>query len=586
MCLKKFIGTISLAFLFMVFTASSGECASKAPELKFDHNHTFAEVVAYLNGVVKAYPDIANLHKIGKSYLGKDLLVLEITNKATGKGLDKPGYWFDGNLHASEVMGAEVCLKTIDTLVTRYGKDSSITDLLDTRVIYIMPKLNPDGSDHYLTKPDGMRSSVRPHDSDRDGLLDEDPSEDLNGDGHLTMMRIKDESGPMKTSSEDPRLMVRRTDEEKGEWRVYSEGIDNDGDGRFNEDGVGGLDINRNWPSRWQQEWIQGGAGRYPLSEPETRAVAEFIFAHPNITGVVNHHMAGNFLYRPPTNRNFNPITGEEEEMNTQDDAYFRVFGNKYSEIINKQPVRNVLGRGAPPRQGAIWGVMIGWAYDHFGVYSWVPEMGSLNPFCDYDKNGRVTELERLRWNDEELGGKIFVDWKPFDHPQLGKVEIGGFVRKIYDPKFKSYINLMCYPSPEFEDFLAKHAEWNIYLVSMSPLVRIVDVEVTPLEANYFKVTAKIQNQGFLPTNVTQQAIKNRTAKTVKVSVALNGAELIMGKEKIDLDHLDGHTVRSPSPVQEVEWMLKAPGRKAFTPVIQVKSEKGGTHARKVTLKK
>jgi hypothetical protein len=224
MYLKRLIWVISLTFLFMAFTTSPGECAAKAPELKFDHNHTFAEVVSYLNGVVKAYPDIAKLHKIGKSYLGKDLLVLEITNMATGKGLEKPGYWIDGNLHASEVMGAEVCLKTIDTLVTQYGKDSSITDLVDTRAIYIMPKLNPDGSDHYLTKPDGMRSSVRPHDSDRDGLLDEDPSEDLNGDGNLTMMRIKDELGPMKTSSEDPRLMVRRKDEEKGEWRIYSGG--------------------------------------------------------------------------------------------------------------------------------------------------------------------------------------------------------------------------------------------------------------------------------------------------------------------------------------------------------------------------
>jgi hypothetical protein len=185
--------------------------------------------------------------------------------------------------------------------------------------------------------------------------------------------------------------------------------------------------------------------------------------------------------------------------MNAQDDANFQVFGNKYREIINNQPVRKVLGRGAPPRQGAIWGVMIGWAYDHLGIFSWVPEMGSLNPFCDYDKNGRTTELERLRWNDEELGGRIFVDWKPYDHPQLGKVEIGGFVRKIYDPKFKAYINLMCYPGPEFEDFLVKHTQWNIYLVSMSPFVRIKDIEVTPLEAGYFKVVAKIQNQGFLP---------------------------------------------------------------------------------------
>ena len=580
---KRF--TIPVFFLLTAFVSVSLIGAARVPELTFDHNYTYKEVVAYLNGVVKAYPKITKLHTIGKSYLGKDLLVLEVTNHATGKALEKPGYWIDGNLHASEVMGAAVCLKTIDTLVRQYGKDPFITKLVDTRTVYIMPKLNPDGSDHYLTKPDGMRSSVRPHDADRDGLLDEDPSEDLNGDGNITMMRVKDETGSMRTSPDDPRLMVRRNEEEKGEWRVYSEGIDNDKDGRFNEDGVGGLDINRNWPAQWQQEWLQRGSGRFPLSEPETRAVAEFLLSHRNVTGLINHHMAGNFVYRPPNNRHFNPITGEEEEMAPQDEAIYQVFGNKYSEILNNQPVRKVLGRGGPPRRGAIWGVMIGWAYDHYGVFSWVPEMGSLAPFCDYDKNGRASELERLRWNDEEMGGKIFVDWKPYDHPQLGKVEIGGFVRKLYNPKYKSYTSLMCYPSPAYNDFLVKHTKWNLYLVSKSPYVQIVSVEATPRDAGYIKITAKIQNQGFLPTNVTQQAVRNRTAKTVKAILTLSGAKIIMGKEKVDLGHLPGHTVRSSSPIQTVEWMVKATSRKAPTAVIKAVSEKGGTDTKKLILR-
>ncbi len=583
---RRLRSVILFAFMFMLFTATSGRGESSTPELKFDHNHSYSEVVAYLKGVTKAYPNITRLHTIGKSYLGRFLLVLEITNNATGKALEKPGYWMDGNLHAGEVMGAEVCLKTIDTLVSQYGKDSFITDLVDTRTIYIMPKFNPDGSEYYLNNPDSLRSSVRPHDSDRDGLLDEDPSEDLNGDGNITQMRVKDELGQMKTSSEDPRLMVRRKEDEKGEWTVYSEGRDNDNDGRFNEDGVGGLDINRNWPAQWKQEWMQRGAGVYPLSEPETRAVAEFLLSHRNVTGIINHHMSGNFVYRPPNNRHFNPITGEEEDIAQEDEAIYQVFGNKYQEIINKQPVRKVLGRGSPPRSGAIWGVMIGWAFDHYGVFSWVPEMGSYQPFCDYDEDGKVTEIERLRWNDEELGGKIFVDWTPYNHPQLGKVEIGGFVRKLYNPKYKTYNNLMCYPGPVFEDFLVKHAKWNLYLVSMSPYVRIIDVEVTPGEAGYFKIAAKIQNQGFLPTNVTQQAVRNRTAKTVKATISLAGATLVMGKARVDVGHLRGHTPRSSSPVQTVEWMVKASSKKAPTAVINAISEKGGTHTKKLTLTK
>ena len=581
---KRFLlSAIWIAFVFFC-SGSAQALAVQAPELKFDHNHTYQEVVDYLNAMVKAYPNLARLHTIGKSFLGKDLLVIVITNQDTGKCKEKPGYWFDGNLHASEVMGAEVCLHTIHTLLTQYGKDPAVTDLVDTRTIYVMPKLNPDGSDHYLTKPDSMRSSVRPHDSDGDGLLDEDPPEDLNGDGYITQMRVRDETGPWKTSPEDPRLMTRRDEEEKGEWRVYSEGMDNDEDGEYNEDGVGGLDINRNWPSRWQQEYLQRGSGPYPLSEPETRAVAEFLLAHRNVTGVVNHHMAGNFLYIPPTNKNFHPITGELIEMPEKDASYFNIFGQKYSAIINDQPVRTVLGRGDPPREGAIWGVMIGWAYDHYGVYSYVPEMGSLAPFCDYDDDNRASQEEMLRWNDEELDGKIFMDWESYDHPQLGRVEIGGFVSKIYDPKYKSYTNLMCYPGPQFDDYLAKHTQWNLYLAAQSPLVRVTDVKVHKGDAGYVKITASIQNQGFLPTNVTQQAIRNHTAKTVEVSISLTGAEMVMGKETLDLGHLPGHTSLEPSPVQKVEWMVKTTGLSNPTATIKVVSEKGGTHSEIVAL--
>ncbi len=546
---------------------------TRAQELRFDHNHTYADVVAYLNQVVRNYPEIARLHNIGKSYEGRDLLVLEVTNQSTGDGLAKPGYWIDGNLHSSEVMGTEVTLKNIDVLVTQYGSDPFITNLVDTRTIYLMPKLNPDGSDYYLTHPDGMRSSVRPHDSDWDGALDEDPPEDLDGDGNIAQIRVRDVTGPMKTSAEDARLMVRVEAGEPGEWRVYSEGIDNDNDGRFNEDGVGGLDINRNWPGQWQQEYIQSGSGRYPLSEPETRAVVDFLFAHPNVTGLINHHMAGNFVYRPPTAKHFDPVTGEEIPMSTQDLAVFTFFGNKYSELINDQEVTPVFGRSGPPRYGAIWGVMIGWAYDHYGVFSWVPEMGSFAPFADYDDDGEATEMERLRWNDTEMNGEVFVDWTPYDHPQLGQVEIGGFLRKTYDEDRGQYNNVMCTPGPVFEEFLQEHTDWNLWMVSMSPYVQVTEVTADEVESGFMRITAKVQNQGYLPTNVTEQAIRNRTAKTVKVTISLEGAELVFGDETQDVGHLEGNRSESVT----VEWMIRRTGRGRPNVTVTAVSEKGGT---------
>jgi len=571
---QAFFSMVPALALHLAFTPTA--TYAQTPEILFDHNHTFSEVVDYLEAVVEAYPTITRLHNIGKSYEGRDLLVLEITNRETGNGLEKPGFWMDGNLHAGEVMGAEVCLKNIDTLVKGYGQDPLLTNLVDTRTIYIMPKLNPDGSDYYLHNPDGMRSSVRPHDADRDGALDEDPPEDLDGDGYILQIRVRDEAGPMKPSPDDPRLMARADAGEKGEWRTYSEGIDNDGDGRFNEDGVGGLDINRNWPGQWQQEHIQGGAGPYPLSEPETRAVAEFLLSHPNVTGLINHHMAGNFVYRPPTALHFDPVTGEEEPMAAQDLAVFELFGSKYTELINEQNVVPVFGRGGPPRYGAIWGVMIGWAYDHYGVFSWVPEMGSYAPFCDYDEDGNASEAERLRWNDTEMDGKIFVDWKSFNHPQLGQVEIGGWVSKVYDADRGSYTSVMTTPGPVFEEFLEEHTAWNNWMASMSPLVRVTEVTSTTEEAGYMKIAAKIQNQGYLPTNVTEQAIRNETAKAVRVSISLEGAELVFGEETVDIGHLPGNR----SLPEAVEWMIKSTGRGMPTVVVTAVSEKGGTHSK------
>lgn len=582
--MKKILSSSVWVLILILGGALNLAGAAEVQPLNFDHNYTFSEVVDYLDKIIKAYPDITRLHKIGKSYEGRDLLVLEVTNQKNKDPLDKPGFWLDGNLHSSEVMGAAVCLKTIETLVTQYGKDEKITQLVDTRTIYVMPKLNPDGSELYLKTPFSLRSSVRPHDSDGDGALDEDPPEDLNGDGYITTMRIKDEKGTMKTHPEDSRLMERREEDEKGEWRVYREGVDNDKDGRYNEDGVGGLDINRNWPSRWQQEYIQRGAGPYPLSEPETRAVAEFLFDHPNVTGLINHHMAGNFLYRPPTNLWVDPVTGKKTEIPPQDERIYQTFGDKYSEILYDQPVRKVMGRRGPPSYGAIFGVMIGWAYDHLGIFSWVPEMGSLEPFCDYDDDGRVTDLEQMCWNEEEMDGRMFKDWESYDHPELGEVEIGGFVRKLYNPQYESYTNFLCVPGPKYREYLEKHTRWNLYLVRMSPLVEVTEVQTENLEAGFVRITASVRNMGFLPTNVTQHAVKNETAKPVKVFLSLNGAEMVGGKKEQELGYLSGNTPRSVSPVKNLEWVIRTTRESGTSFEIKVVSEKGGTVKKKVAL--
>jgi len=163
-------------------------------------------------------------------------------------------------------------------------------------------------------------------------------------------------------------------------------------------------------------------------------------------------------------------------------------------------------------------------------------------------------------------------------------VEIGGFLGKIYDSKYETYTQVMCLPGPDYEKQLAGHTQWHLFLMRQSPLVRLVDVEAHPLESNYHRIRARIQNEGNLPTYVTQHALEAGLAKTVKAAITLEGAELISGREQVDLGHLDGRTSRVGSTFGEVEWVVEAMGKDAAVTVEAV-SQKGGRDRKRIALK-
>jgi murein tripeptide amidase MpaA len=225
--------------------------------------HTTADAYYLLEEWAKSYPNLTKLYSIGETLKGTKLMVLEITNKSTGAAEDKPAYYYDGNIHAGELTGAEVALHYTWLLLSSYGKDPRITNLIDTRTIYIRPKFNPDGADIALTTPQALRSTPRPYDQDGDGLLDEDLGNDLNKDNLITDMRVKNPTGKWKISLEDSRIMVEREPNDlSGDfYDMYDEGIDDDNDGLYNEDGIGGIDMNRNFPRNWGLESEQKGAG-------------------------------------------------------------------------------------------------------------------------------------------------------------------------------------------------------------------------------------------------------------------------------------------------------------------------------------
>ena len=512
----------SLVYALLASVVGSAQAAGQAESpaspnwAKF---HSTADAHALLDGWAAAYPGLTELYSIGETLEGTPLMVLEITNEATGPAADKPAYYYDGNIHAGELTGAEVALHFAHYVLSRYGSDPRITRLLDTRALYVRPKFNPDGADIALTTTQNLRSTPRPYDQDLDGLLDEDPGNDLNGDGHITQMRVPNPAGLWKISPDDARVMVRRDDGDyDGQfYDLYSEGIDDDGDGAFNEDGVGGIDMNRNFPRNWGLESEQSGAGPFPLSEPETRATIEFLNAHRNVTGVFHGHTSGGFLFRLPS-------TTAWDDFGMADQNLILELSAKYEETTGQRAIPSYTN----PRVHR-HGTLISWSYWDFGVVGFVPEFwGGFGR--DYDGDGRVSESERFRWNDEELSGEGFAEWNSYEHRALGPVEIGGWRRKFTGQN----------PPPHLlPDEVRLYVPWMLWLAEISPRVEVLSTDVE-WAGDIARVSVVVGNTGYLPTNITQRALDVEVAVPVRVLAGVRDAELVVGEPRTTLGHLAG----------------------------------------------
>lgn len=393
------------------------------PAATFNRLHTYEEIVGYLKEYAAAYPKWTRLESIGKSGQGRDLWMITITNPATGSELSKPAMYIDGNTHANEVQGAEAALYTVDFLLKNYGRLPRVTEMLDRSVFYVLPVVNPDGRTLWFKGPsnaDFPRTVMVPRDDDRDGKVDEDGFDDVDGDGYITTMRKKVPMGQgnRKLDPKDPRLLVDLAPGEMGDWLFLGEeGIDNDGDGRVNEDTVGYVDPNRTWGFSWEPEYVQAGAGSYPLSIPETRSIATWALQHPNIAALQSYHNNGQMILRGP---------------GAKADPLYPAQDLKAYDLIGKEGEKLLPGYHYFISWKDLYTVH-GATTDHFynltGALAFTNEM--YNPPADFDKNGEVSDEELMKFNDELALGRQFVDWHPYNHPQYGPVEIGGFKRDV-----------------------------------------------------------------------------------------------------------------------------------------------------------
>lgn len=531
----------------------------------FAKYYRYGEMTELLELYVSEFPGLASVKSIGKSYEGRDIWALTISNSTTGKPLEKPGFYVDGNIHGSEVTASMTALYFAWTLLSGHGEDKALTKLVDETTFYIIPAVSPDGVEHVLSKSGLVRSGTRmyPHEEERDGLH----QEDIDGDGMILSMRIEDPGGGWKVSDKDPRLLVERRINDVGGtfYRVFPEGRIRNFDGVEIKDAPRkqGLDFNRNFPANWEPQVKQSGAGEYPFSESETRALADFILAHPNICGLHSLHTGMESIIRPPATQMDNEMPAGDLQS-ALDIGKFGVELTGYVLFSYRKLNDDIY---------VAHGDFATWTYEQLGLLVFCDELwdvrarggkdyvelSKMNKERDLDGLEEV-ELGALKWNDEVLHGEGFVDWRPFEHPQLGPVELGGWDRILRNNAPPKLLEETC---EKMTQFLTAHAQ-------ASPRLRAEFYEVKAVGDGVYRIAVAVRNDGHLPTNVTRQAVKMQQAPPVEARILLaEGDELVVGEVVEEIGHLERYGGR-----KKVEWVVRFAGEVGGR--VEIVSKKAG----------
>lgn len=523
------------------------------------------EIGEILDQMGAAFPRLAKLHTIGTTVGGRSIRGIEITNFSKGDPARKAGYWIDGNIHGNEVQAAEASLYTAWYLLENYGRVAKITEMVDERVFYIFPTINPDGRDSFLHDPNdahSLRSGIRPWDEDGDGRLDEDVNDDLDGDGNIVQMRRRNPHGRWKKHPQEPRLMVPCEADEEGEFdRLGEEGLDNDGDGQVNEDGPGGYDPNRNWPTDWQPPYVQHGSHDFPFSLPETRAVGKFVMERPNIAGAQTYHNAGGMILRPPGQQNANVPGG--------DVAVYDAIGRKGEQMLPGYRYM-ILWRDLY----VVWGGEIDWLYFGRGIVTFTNELwheGNLfrGPNAGF---GADTREDRAKFNQLLLMRDAFVEWKPFKHPTYGEIEIGGFKKNFGRTP----------PSFLLEEECHRNMAFTLYHADQMPKLSLDAPQVRALGDGLCAVRVSARNARMIPSRTAQDAALKINAQD-QFTIAGDGITVLSAGVVLDRDFNRVEPSKGrPSRIRvdgvpgmgetTVEWVVKGSGKFRVT----LDSAKGG----------
>lgn len=554
----------------------------------YDHILRHDEMSQLLRHWAQARPNLVQLESLGATPQGREMWFLTLSNRATGPAEDKPALIVDGNMHATEWAGGVAALHFVHKLLDAYGSDERVTRLLDTRTVYVLPRMTPDGVDATLAQGRFIRSVDRPWPPGPtgDGIV----PRDVDGDGRTVFMRLRDPNGPWKQHPDDPRLLVPRAPDETGGdyWRVLREGTVEGYDGATiaDEPEHEALDFGANFPGD-RGTSVSPTEGTYATSEPEVAAYVAAIARRPNIVAHVTCHTFGGLVLTPPVNVN--------EPLPEADRQVYATLAGKAAALTGYTAI-SYLDLRSVDRERQIPSAF-GWLYDRLGLYSFITEF--WNPLTAAGISLENTtasawlwgfhpvedEVKLLRWSDKHLDGDGFVAWTRFDHPQLGAVEIGGFdlIRYWYNVPFD-----------RLEREVAPHTEWLIYLGLSTPRLSVRSFTAEPAGENLWRLRLVVENTGWLPTHGSQMALDRQAVAGATAKLELPaGASLVEGETSKQLGQLAGRTGQrstatwwsytNGTPDRAVaDWVVAAPAGAKFT--ARARHERAGSAEASVVL--
>jgi murein tripeptide amidase MpaA len=503
----------------------------------FDRFLPYDELTAWLHELAAEHPALVAVEEYGRSYENRALWLVTVTDTETGRHEAKPAHWVDASIHAVELTGTVAACRLLQHLVDGFTSgDPVVTEAVRTRTFYVVPRVNPDGAEWALADPPRFRrSSTRPWPWPDAHRWPGVHVEDVDGDGRILQLRVPDPHGAWMPHSDDQRLMVPVPLDGAPigtpRYRLLDEGIVEDHDGFTipTPTPPEGLDLNRNFPAGWGTG--VHGSGDHPLSEPEIDALVRAIVARPNICGYNAFHTSGGVLLRPSS-------TAADSSLPPGDVWAWKQLG-EIGQRLTGYTVHSVYEDFTWDKADTMSGAADDWAYEHLGVFAWTTEFWDVVHAATGEKQstdfwylGPTDEqaLAVLRWVDANAPDQ-YVAWYPFEHPQLGAVELGGW----------HYVGIWTNPPPAMlHDEVTPHAAFAVAQAMASPRLEISRARAVDLGGGAWRVEAGIANTGWLPTTISARGAKESLTQPVIAEVTGDGIEVVGGPARVQLGQLQG----------------------------------------------